>query len=305
VVILSRFVESSPRSLRPTFPKDLPMAKASRDLLNSKSEPRYFTFDVEQLTLVTDKAHPLYDPRVELPVDETLVQNILHHGQLDPVKFWRDASDGTLYVVDGRQRYKAIVAANKILKKKGGELLRISAMPKRGTPFELAGVMISQNFIRQAETPIGKAKKIFDYVNKLGRSKEEAATVAGVSITTVENMLRLLDATPELVEAVESKKIAASQAYQLSKLKPEKQKTTVAKLLKEAPRTEGKKRSSNGAKAKAIVEGTTRSRVEVETMGKRLAGLSMTPERSGFLHAIDWMLGDEGGLEGIVEKGDG
>ena len=43
-------------------------------------------FDPEDLVLVTDKESPFYDPRVELPVDDGLVQNILYNLQLIPIK---------------------------------------------------------------------------------------------------------------------------------------------------------------------------------------------------------------------------
>jgi hypothetical protein len=68
----------------------------------AKSEPHYYTFDTDQLTLVTDKKHPLYDTRVELPVDETLVESILMFGVLDPIKITRDASKSTSRVSDER-----------------------------------------------------------------------------------------------------------------------------------------------------------------------------------------------------------
>ena len=279
---------------------------AHRDLLDARSEPRYFTFDTDQLTLVTDKKHHLYDPRVELPVDEALVESILIFGVLDPIKIWRDPNDGTKYVAEGRQRFKAICEANKRLKKKGAEPIRVPAIPKHGEDHVLAGIMITQNFVRQQETPLGKARKIYDYIHKLGRSKEETAKVAGMSVASIDNMLRLLErGTPQLVEAVEKKKIAASAAYKLSKLPPEKQKAKVERLLTEAPRTPGKKRSSNGAKARAITDGVhLRSVADVEAMASKLARLEPWPERKGAIAALDWMRGDSGALDAVVGKGE-
>ena len=272
--------------------------RAGRDILGAKSEPHYYTFDTDQLTLVTDKKHPLYDTRVELPVDETLVESILMFGVLDPIKVTRDASNGKLYVVDGRQRFKATVEANKRLKKRGAEVLRVPAIAKRGEDHFLVGIEIAQNFVRQAETPLSKARKIETYLN-LGRTKEECAKVTGMSVTTIENLIGLLDATPELVAAVEKKEIAASTAYKLAKLKPDRQKEKVEKILKQAPRVPGKKRSPNAGKAKAIVEGTTRPRSAIEAMAKYVASLPSTPERQGAVATLDWVLGED---EDFIKK---
>jgi len=45
--------------------------------LNAKGKRDAFMFDPDDLVLVTDEKSPLYDDRVELPIDESLVMNIM------------------------------------------------------------------------------------------------------------------------------------------------------------------------------------------------------------------------------------
>jgi len=78
------------------------MPKSSRDSLNSKGKRDAFMFDPEDLVLVTDEKSPLYDDRVELPVDESLVLNIMFapdgtpQGVLEPKPArWRSSTAGS------------------------------------------------------------------------------------------------------------------------------------------------------------------------------------------------------------------
>ncbi|HBZ8892853.1 TPA: hypothetical protein MNB12_005465, partial [Klebsiella pneumoniae] len=47
-------------------------------------------FEPENLHLVTDKTHPLYDERVHLPIEEGMVLNIAELGVLEPIIVWKD-----------------------------------------------------------------------------------------------------------------------------------------------------------------------------------------------------------------------
>ena len=50
------------------------MAKNSIDAYGASGKTNVLTFEPENLHLVTDKTHPLYDERVHLPIDEGMVR---------------------------------------------------------------------------------------------------------------------------------------------------------------------------------------------------------------------------------------
>lgn len=80
------------------------MAKNSIDAYGASGKTNVLTFKPESLHLVTDKAHPLYDERIHLPISEAMVLNIMDQGVLEPIIVWKDPETGLSCVVDGRQR---------------------------------------------------------------------------------------------------------------------------------------------------------------------------------------------------------
>lgn len=68
-------------------------------------------FRPEDLKVITDAKHPLYDARVERPVDEAMVLSIMSLGIIEPLVIARDGE--SVYVVDGRQRRLNAIEANK------------------------------------------------------------------------------------------------------------------------------------------------------------------------------------------------
>lgn len=237
------------------------MPKASRDSLNAKGKRDAYMFDPDDVVLVVDEKSPLFDERVHLPVDEALVLNMMYspddgapQGVIEPITVVRNTETGKVEVVVGRQRVKAAREANKRLKKRGLELIRIPAMLQRANAQRSMGLLISENEHRQDDTPLGRAKKAQRYLD-LGRTDQDIAVLFGISVASVKNMLSLLDAPAAVRNAVEAGKITASDGYKLSRLEPADAKEKVAELIENAPRTPGRKRSKNAAKARKIVGG--------------------------------------------------
>lgn len=236
------------------------MPKSSRDSLNAKGKRDAYMFDPDDLVIVTDEKSPLYDDRVELPLDESLVLNIMFapdgtpQGVLEPVNGMRNSETGKVEIIDGRQRVKAAREANKRLRKAGLEPVWVPCMLKRTNGHGAMGMLISSNEHRQDDSPLGKAKKAQRYMD-LGRSEAEVATLFGISAASVKNMLSLLDAPAAVRNAVEAGKISTSDGYKLAKLEPAEAKEKVAELVEHAPRTPGKRRSGNAKKAREIVTG--------------------------------------------------
>lgn len=236
------------------------MPKASRDSLNAKGKRDAYMFDPEDLVLVTDEKSSIYDERVHLPVDESLVLNIMFapdgvpQGVLEPITVIRNSETGKVEVAIGRQRVKAAREANRRLKKAGLEPVRVPAMIARAQTHRAMGMLISENEHRQDDTPLGRAKKAQRYLD-LGRDEAEVATLFGISQSSVKNLLSLLDAPAAVRHAVEAGKITASEGYKLARLEPAEAKEKVEELLEKAPRAPGKKRRGNAGKAREIVGG--------------------------------------------------
>lgn len=75
--------------------------------------------------------------------------NIMDRGVLEPIIVWKDPESGLSCVVDGRQRVRHTLEANKRLSNEGKEPLQVPAVTKRGSAIRMAQAMVSANEIRQ------------------------------------------------------------------------------------------------------------------------------------------------------------
>jgi ParB family chromosome partitioning protein len=184
----------------------------------------------ENLTIVgldtqDGKEHMLYDGRVNLPLDEGLVKNIMVFGVLQAILVRKNGP--LIEVVDGRQRVRATREANRRLVEQGAEPHAVPCFVKRGE--DLMGVMIS-TFVRIDDGPLAKAQKCQRYMDT-GKGEADAAIVYGVSTQTVRGWLGLLDLAPEVQRAVQHGKVAATAALELRDLVHKDQIEKLAELL--------------------------------------------------------------------------
>lgn len=183
----------------------------------------------DQLTLVRDKAHPLWDPRVDMPVSEEMVISIMLHGVQEPI---RVVADGDKALVGkGRGRTQAAVEANRRLVKAGKDPLRVPVMPMAaadpGTQLER---IILENEIRRESTPMQRAQLLQRLLDtpvmaepKTGqklavgrkRTLTECRPSFGKSESTLRNWLDLLKLSPKFQAAVEAGKVSARAAWEM------------------------------------------------------------------------------------------
>lgn len=246
----------------------------------SKGRQDLLQFDPEDITLINDKNHPLYDPRINLPVDESLVRNIMVHGIIEPIAVRKNGERNGQAVIEcvvGRQRVKAAIEANKRLVAEGKQPIRVPATIKRGEDATLFGILISENEIRQNDGPLERAKKIQRFLD-MGRSEEDASIVFGFTKQTVKAHLALLDCDKSVQHAVEEGRIGATLAAQeFSKIPREEQRTALEKLLengtaKGVEAKEAVRRIRNGESEPKKKERRVRGRKEIvnalKTLGK-------------------------------------
>lgn len=256
-----------------------------------------YSVDPDNLIIVggdtPDKKSPLYDERVNLPVSESLVKNIMVYGVLEPVLVRKNAHED-FEVVDGRQRVRAAREANRRLREAGrdAEIVRVPIVIKRAEGSQLAGMMVSANEIRQEDTPLAKARKASRLIG-LGRTEEEIATIFGVTSTTIGNWLRLLNLTPELLSQVEQGNVSAKNAAQVAKA-PEEVQRKIAAKVEAKPTKRGRPKGEAGV---SLVPSKKRIRTMIETAdvkGNRPA-----------VAALNWVLGlldDEGFARALRES---
>lgn len=271
------------------------MAKNSVDAYKASGKTNLLFFDPENLTLVTDETSPLYDPRVHLPVDEDLARNIDYQGVLEPVLIQKNPETGDVEVIVGRQRVKAARLANEWRKSRGVAPIHVPAYVHKGERRNALDVIVSENEVRQADTPLGRAEKMRRLM-AIGRDEKDIAVVFGCTVQTVRSTLSLLDATSAVREAVEAGTVGLTQAKQLARLKPDEQREKIAALSEAASQETGHAR----ARKQREVLGTDKP--HMKTRKQILAELEVDPtgERA---KALRWVLGiDEPvALPGLAE----
>jgi ParB family chromosome partitioning protein len=244
-----------------------------------------FYLKPDELHLVTDKASPLYDPRVDLPVDEKLVLNIMVHGVISPLVVTKQ--EGAAVVVDGRQRAKAAAEASRRLVAEGKEPILVACVQRKDTMEDLFGVSVSANEQRQDDSPLLKAQKAAK-LQHMGKTAAEVAVLFGVTPQAVYQWGKLLECAAPVRKAVEQGRLAASAAVQLAGLPSAEQENKLEELLASSGGKRPTARKARAAAAgKRVVEGRMRSRKQVE---ERLAEKHLPAD---YRKALRWVLRQE------------
>lgn len=228
-------------------------------------------FKPETLKVITDVKHPLYDARVERPVDEAMVLSIMSLGIIEPLVIMRDGED--VYVVDGRQRRLNAIEANKRLAKSGGEPVICPCVWRRGDDARLYEVLVAANEVRSGDSPLERAKKM-EHLASLGRDDKQVAIAFGCTVQTVKNARALLECAPSVKKAVESGQVPMTVAMQLSKVSREEQEKSLDEMVaagvtKGARGVEAAKRASKGETASSSIV-RMMSRHQLEERKKKL-----------------------------------
>ena len=230
-------------------------------------------FDAEMLTIVEDdETHPLFDPRAKKPLSEALVRSIYKRGVLVPIIVRKNGTTPNLgvpivEVVDGRQRVRAAREANRRREAEGLIPWTVPAMRKRGTDADMMATMIATNELREAETPLARAKKAQRFIELLGDEEglDEAAEVFGVTKTTIKQYLAVLDLAPAVQKAVESGELAIKSALPLATLTREEQPAALEKM-----RAEGTMKGASAVEAARTLTGKGRGKTDEDGEVKRL-----------------------------------
>lgn len=224
-------------------------------LLDAKRETMY-RVDPDTLTIIgldtTDgPEHPLWDERIKLPLDESMVLNIMEFGVREPVivVVQGKGDDRIAAVVDGRRRVMHNREANKRLVKVGGKPHQTPLIAEKGmSESEQMLLSVSLNEIRKDDPVMVKAAKAAR-MKARGNSYAEIAIAFGVETQTVALWVNINSLTDTVKKSVNEGRITPTAAGALAGLTPEKQKETLTELLAEAE-TSGKKPTVDQVKGK-------------------------------------------------------
>ncbi|QBR40991.1 hypothetical protein EHF36_10380 [Kerstersia gyiorum] len=261
------------------------MAKNTKDVYGAAGTTSLLTFDPDHLVLVTDPQSPLYDERVHLPVDESLARNIDYQGVLEPVAVMKNPETGATEVVYGRQRVKAARQANQWRRDRGVAPLMVPGIIYKGKRQDALDAIASENEVRQADSPLGRAEKMRRHQAR-GYGDDQIAVIYGCSVATVRATIALLE-SPEVVrQAVEAGQITVTHARQLASLPPKEQRIKVDKLIQAGTGVRPHERSRKQREVMASDKPRMRSRKEITAELEKRDG--------EFADALRWVLGIDG-----------
>lgn len=267
------------------------MGLNSRQTYNADGSTSLLSFYPEKLKIITDKAHPLYDERHAMPVDEMLVRNIMAVGVLEPVIVTLDPETREVLVVDGRQRVKATVAANERLLAGGFALILVPAVTRKGDGADLAGIMVSANEQRTPDGILVKAAKMQRLLD-MGHDEEKIAMYFGCNKLTVTNTLALLDCGAAVRRAIEAGAVSLTDARYLSRLTPAQQTAKVAEIAIATTGTSGhaKARAKRAVLAPADAKPKLKTRKEIEAQYAESLSVELEAGKD-YRSALAWVLG--------------
>jgi ParB family chromosome partitioning protein len=234
----------------------------------------------EKLHLIENPMDPLYDKkRLEMPLSDTMVCNIMQHGVIEPIKVRKNGEK--FEVVIGRQRVKNAREANVRLVKAGKEPVRIACEFIRGdTDAKLYSVMVSENEHRTNDDLVEKATKVQKMLD-MGSSSEEICIAFGIGAQTVKNWLKILDLSAPVKTAIRAGQVSASAAMELVDL-PKEEQTKKLEELKHSGKVTGERIRRAVQKNDAGTRQRIRSRKEIEA--------KVEESKGEYLEALQWVL---------------
>ncbi len=260
-----------------------------KKLLTGK-DIRMFGMNPDELTIIgidtehTEGEHPLWDKRIELPIDEGLVRNIEKFGVVEPVIARVTRGDNVAEIVDGRRRVRHARIANERLREKGEEIKLIPTIARRqrvGDDMEMVSLMILANEQRTDDTMLGRSRKLAQLFS-MGATDKDAAVVFTVTATAIRNWKKLLKCDEKVLEAIDRGELKASAAADLGALPLEEQVEKLEELKTEAAKT-----------GKTTVTTAQTSRVRRQRTDS-IAATAFVPPRKPVLKGVLKLAGTEG-----------
>jgi len=183
----------------------------------------------EELTVIDDPKHWLYDPRVETPPDVAFIADIEERGIIQPINVVKE-DDRTL-VVTGRRRVRAAQDINK--RRKGQEPIRVPCWQRKGNEADLYAVAVAENTHRRNDSIAETVAKATRLSNHTGDPKRVAAAM-GKTVQQVSQLLKVNELHKSVRMALFNNKLGLVAALEFHGMPLPEQEATLKKLLADA-----------------------------------------------------------------------
>lgn len=240
--------------------------------------------------------HELYDERIKLPLDESMILSIMAIGVRESVTIRKNAANGTAEVVNGRRRVLHAREANKRLKKKGEPIVSVPAILETGSEEHMNEVSIALNEIRVDDPMMVKVAKCERLLARNGGDRPAAARAFGVTTAAIKNWMKIAELAPKVRKAIDRGDISPSAAATLHGKEKEEQVAALDKLIATAP--VGKKGKGKGKKKKPTAKAAKAAAGKRPAPGRRVLMKLIEDEElsakldPGMIHGIRLALGE-------------
>jgi ParB family chromosome partitioning protein len=191
-------------------------------------------------SLLKGRATPLVSPAASntLPIDaiqpgpsqpraqmrpeplEELAASIKANGVIQPIVVRAIGGTGNRYeIVAGERRWQAAKLAG---------LTEIPAVVRELSDQDAVAVALIENIQREDLTPAEEARSLQRLLSEFSLTHQEVATAVGRSRTAVTNLLRLLDLPAQVLDLIESRRLAMGHARALLGLEKDYERTKLA-----------------------------------------------------------------------------
>ena len=255
--------------------------------------------DPDELVLVTDPTHVLYDPSVNDAPPADMVEGMMELGVLEPILVRRNGTDpkarkAIVEVVDGRMRVKSCRLANKKLRALGQEPHLVECKLRKGLRDSQAeSAMIAANEHRCLRSLVTRSEMMRRYLDH-GHTDKQAKVYFGVNAREYKKVCDVMEMSDALKKALSDKKITLEIARTLSALPESKQAEALAGTLQEAG-GRGQKAKEVAAKKTGLNGKKPAFRVRPPTIVLKAIDTASCMPRSdyqkGVLDALEWLLG--------------
>jgi ParB family chromosome partitioning protein len=204
----------------------------------------YGSIDPEDVIPDPERERPEYSPEAL----DALGEDIKVRGQIMPIRVYWSGKHGRWVIVHGERRWQAI---------RTKDLYRINCIFLDGEPSEEERITdrLVDDLLREDMPPISVAKSFRKLMDLNSWTAADLSRKLHVSKGTVSRSLALLELPSEIQDSVESGKLAASTAYQISKA-PDQEQAPLARQAIAQKLTRDETSSQVPTKRKAKVGGS-------------------------------------------------
>lgn len=180
----------------------------------------------EELTIVDDKEHWLYDPRVQVPPDAAFIADVEQRGIVQPIVVVKE--DTKTLVVVGRRRVRAAQIINE--RHKGGEPIRVPCWIRRGDEANLYEIAVAENVHRRNDSISETVEKATRLMNLTEDYKRTAAAL-GRTVAQVKQLLNVNELHKSVRVALYKNQIGLVAALQFHGMPLPEQEEALKRLL--------------------------------------------------------------------------